>query len=1033
MFKLESYITPILLSYVAKYVKNFRDEDAQVSLWEGEVTFQNLDLRLEVLEEELNLPVELVSGHIHELSILVPWTKLMSEPVKIVINTIEFVAKLPDSESKQRRASFQREQRRKSKRESVEQPDQTKSPGPASSSSVVNKIINNISLQCHNIILKYVEDDIVVSMNVQTLNFSSAGEDWKPTMVDIHPVSVVMRKLLQVSDLTICLDKRNTAGRIEVCQEPVLYRCTLECRVLRKYNANTVSTTSTTRIGVFTKSLDINVSSLQFPMVMRLVKMLLELKPAEFEEDPQNSEDQEAVAEGSESQQGNESAGRSVFWWAWSLLPSFDTEAPSSSCETPTGHAFDLGVYAEELNFQLKNSEYFTDQSMGGIKRIRYTPILRISLGGLYYERTILKECDWANVKAGLSSMCMEPLGAYRSDDPVDRNLVNTQEFQQERSFIDKSLFDENYMFADRSWCSYNYADYVARNTDEYMLFRSPVLAFDVIEHRVPKPSSHPVAESQLRDLGVRIQYRLLSAGITFHFSQSFVQVKKVISDLIRPYDYPGYRSESMKDEDRGVPEPENKNSEMTIPDLEYLMGLVPTCNYKIELRNIVVQLYPRQQQDESSAMNQHQLTTTVRQSLLPYLQLKISLVEGTMCGPVNPVRLVQLITHLEDKPRDVVNACYNCFYFNVKNLALMIMNTTPDNGRCKLLNIPRVQVNWNRLLAPYLWRQNEAPLETAEIKSEIITLEFSKRELIVAKRLVPLISSFSGQDLCDLAHIVANVNVNSDVIKLQSVGSKLNLSYHKYHTHLAAVGSLHGVHTDAVHTKMNIRNVVLSTSKNANNKWLEMQCQFPLEEAHSEQEKIPGTVVCLWLEPFRITTDIYLLQFLNYSDNSGRKITKDKEVETDLESVNQSEPPITQSVSNYSTISASAMAFNDFPPRRISRNNSRKISVPEETVHLSSERDERHTEAEPLTIPVANKPQPSNFDTTDFVKRLTKIVVLVEIAQAKIDVCEVMMRKAPGDTDVKYTSICLPHMKVKSGNYEAIQRGNIRGVIPVS
>jgi len=53
MFKLESYITPILLSYVAKYVKNFRDEDAQVSLWEGEVTFQNLDLRLEVLEEEL--------------------------------------------------------------------------------------------------------------------------------------------------------------------------------------------------------------------------------------------------------------------------------------------------------------------------------------------------------------------------------------------------------------------------------------------------------------------------------------------------------------------------------------------------------------------------------------------------------------------------------------------------------------------------------------------------------------------------------------------------------------------------------------------------------------------------------------------------------------------------------------------------------------------------------------------------------------------------------------------------------------------
>lgn len=30
MFKIESYITPILLSYVDKYIKNFRPEDSQV-------------------------------------------------------------------------------------------------------------------------------------------------------------------------------------------------------------------------------------------------------------------------------------------------------------------------------------------------------------------------------------------------------------------------------------------------------------------------------------------------------------------------------------------------------------------------------------------------------------------------------------------------------------------------------------------------------------------------------------------------------------------------------------------------------------------------------------------------------------------------------------------------------------------------------------------------------------------------------------------------------------------------------------------
>ncbi len=59
-----------------------------MSLWGGEVVFQNLDVRLDVLEEELQLPFNFVSGHIHELTVKVPWTKIASEPIQITINTI---------------------------------------------------------------------------------------------------------------------------------------------------------------------------------------------------------------------------------------------------------------------------------------------------------------------------------------------------------------------------------------------------------------------------------------------------------------------------------------------------------------------------------------------------------------------------------------------------------------------------------------------------------------------------------------------------------------------------------------------------------------------------------------------------------------------------------------------------------------------------------------------------------------------------------------------------------------------------------
>lgn len=69
MFKLESYITPWLLSYIDQYVK-LRPEDFQLSLWGGDVVFNNLELRLENIQKLVpTLPIIFQSGLIHELRI----------------------------------------------------------------------------------------------------------------------------------------------------------------------------------------------------------------------------------------------------------------------------------------------------------------------------------------------------------------------------------------------------------------------------------------------------------------------------------------------------------------------------------------------------------------------------------------------------------------------------------------------------------------------------------------------------------------------------------------------------------------------------------------------------------------------------------------------------------------------------------------------------------------------------------------------------------------------------------------------------
>ena len=48
---LESYITPLLMGYVNKYIKNLKPSDLSLSVWGGDVVLQNLELNLDVLQK----------------------------------------------------------------------------------------------------------------------------------------------------------------------------------------------------------------------------------------------------------------------------------------------------------------------------------------------------------------------------------------------------------------------------------------------------------------------------------------------------------------------------------------------------------------------------------------------------------------------------------------------------------------------------------------------------------------------------------------------------------------------------------------------------------------------------------------------------------------------------------------------------------------------------------------------------------------------------------------------------------------------
>jgi vacuolar protein sorting-associated protein 13B len=81
MFKIESLLAPWLLGYLDKYIK-LKPEDFKLSLWDGDIVFKKLDLRLEVIESLINFPISLKSGVINELNIHIPWTKVTSGKLK---------------------------------------------------------------------------------------------------------------------------------------------------------------------------------------------------------------------------------------------------------------------------------------------------------------------------------------------------------------------------------------------------------------------------------------------------------------------------------------------------------------------------------------------------------------------------------------------------------------------------------------------------------------------------------------------------------------------------------------------------------------------------------------------------------------------------------------------------------------------------------------------------------------------------------------------------------------------------------------
>ncbi|KAM8966204.1 intermembrane lipid transfer protein VPS13B isoform 2-T2 [Pelodytes ibericus] len=349
---LESYVTPILMSYVNRYIKNLKPSDLQLSLWGGDVVLSKLELKLDVLEQELKLPFTFLSGHIHELRIHVPWTKLGSESVVITINTMECILKLKDggqedldscgSSSTNRSTTESAKSPSKPRKIQQAAPTDPDLP-PGYVQSLIRRVVNNVNIVVNNLILKYVEDDIVLSVNITCAECYTVDEFWDRVFMDILATELVLRKVINFSDCTVCLDKRNASGKIEFYQDPLLYKCSFRTRLHFTYDSLNSKMPAVIKIHTMVDSLKLSLTDQQLPMFIRIMQLGIALyygeigntKEGEAEDPPSNIKDTIVNMPGAEDELGTgmQYPSQDVYpmpddedqqgWvsWAWSFVP----------------------------------------------------------------------------------------------------------------------------------------------------------------------------------------------------------------------------------------------------------------------------------------------------------------------------------------------------------------------------------------------------------------------------------------------------------------------------------------------------------------------------------------------------------------------------------------------------------------------------------------------------------------------------------------------------------------------------------------
>ncbi|KAI9493351.1 hypothetical protein BDB00DRAFT_946102 [Zychaea mexicana] len=186
---LESLVSTLLNRVLGAYVSNLNYNQLQIGIWSGEVVLRNLKLKREALDK-LDLPVDVLEGHLGELTLNIPWSNLKGKPVMVYIKDV-YVLAGPRSESTMTadeldERQYQQKMRKVANSELVKPISDAKNETFAE--QLTTKILNNLQFSVTNIHVRY-EDNVsapqrfAAGITLSELSAISTDENWMPQTI----------------------------------------------------------------------------------------------------------------------------------------------------------------------------------------------------------------------------------------------------------------------------------------------------------------------------------------------------------------------------------------------------------------------------------------------------------------------------------------------------------------------------------------------------------------------------------------------------------------------------------------------------------------------------------------------------------------------------------------------------------------------------------------------------------------------------------------------------------------------------------